>query len=129
ARIINSSTGTYVERLLHYLQDIDKDNNYTILVRRKDRKYWKPRNSNFCVVIAEFDNYSFGEQLGFKKLLDSLHADLVHFCMPQQPVLYSGKKITTIHDLTLMKTYNSDKNWFVYKMKQSIGRFVFKSVI
>jgi len=30
ARIINSSTGTYVERLLHYLQEVDDINQYTV---------------------------------------------------------------------------------------------------
>ncbi len=129
ARIINSSTGTYVERLLHYLQEIDTKNKYTILVRAKDKNYWKPTAKNFSVKVADFDNYSLGEQIGFKKFLDELSPDLVHFCMPQQPVLYGGKHVTTIHDLTLMKTYNSDKNWLVYHFKQLIGKFVFRSVI
>jgi glycosyltransferase involved in cell wall biosynthesis len=49
--------------------------------------------------------------------------------MPQQPVLYRGKSVTTIHDLTLLNTYMSDKNWIVYKTKQLVGRFVFHRVI
>ncbi len=128
ARIINSSTGRYVERLLHYLQKIDTTNHYTVLVRAKDETFWTPENDNFQVKVAEFDNYTFAEQTGFKKFLDDLSADLVHFCMPQQPVLYTGRKVTTFHDLTLLSTYNSDKNWFVFKTKQFIGRFVFKNV-
>ena len=129
ARFINSSTGTYVGRLLEYLQDVDKNNQYSVLVWGKDKNYWKPRNKNFSVVVADFNYYSFAEQIGFNKFLKQLSPDLVHFCMPQQPVFYSGKKITTIHDLTLLKTYNSDKNWFMYKFKQFVGYFVFKSVI
>lgn len=128
ARIISSSTGRYVERLLYYLEKIDTENNYTVLVRDKDETYWTPTNDNFQVRVAEFDQYSFAEQIGFKKFLDNLAPDLVHFCMPQQPVLYTGKTITTIHDLTLLNTYNSDKNWFVYRFKQFVGRFVFKRV-
>lgn len=128
ARIINSSTGRYVERLLHYLQDIDESNRYTILVRKKDIGHWTPRSKNFSVKVADFADYSFAEQLGFKKLLDTLAPDLVHFCMPQQPVLYTGKSITTIHDLTLLNTYNSDKNWLIYHAKQLVGRFVFRRV-
>ncbi len=128
ARIISSSTGRYVERLLHYLEKIDSTNSYTVLVRKKDEFYWKPTNKNFTVRVAEFDNYSLAEQIGFKTFLDNLSADLVHFCMPQQPVLYKGKTVTTIADLTLLKTYNSDKNWFVYHFKQFVGRFVFKRV-
>lgn len=128
ARIINSTTGRYVERLLHYLEKIDTKNQYSVLVRQKDIRYWQPTALNFSVVVADFDNYSFEEQTKFKKFLDKLKPDLVHFCMPQQPLGYKGKKITTFHDLTLLKTYNSDKNWFVYRFKQTVGKYVFKKV-
>lgn len=129
ARIINSSTGRYVERLVTYLQEVDTENKYSILVRAKDENFWKPTNQNFTVRVADFDNYSFAEQIGFKKYLKKLNADLVHFCMPQQPLGYKGKKVTTFHDLTLLKTYNSDKNWLVFHAKQKIGTYVFKKVI
>jgi glycosyltransferase involved in cell wall biosynthesis len=125
ARIINSSTGRYVERLLHYLQQVDTENNYTVLIPSKDITYWAPTASNFTVAVADFKNYSFEEQNGLKKLLDSLQPDLVHFCMPQQPIAYKGVSVTTFHDLTLFDTYNSDKNWLVFHSKQFIGRFVF----
>ena len=128
ARIINSSTGTYVERLLHYLQGVDTINNYTVLIPSKDKDFWKPSAANFTVEIADFKNYSVGEQIGFKKLLDQLHPDLVHFCMPQQPVFYKGNHVTTFHDLNLLNTYNSDKNWLIYHTKQIVGRFVFRRV-
>ena len=128
ARIINSSTGRYVERLLHYLQTIDADNHYSVLVQKKDRDYWHPTNPNFTVRVADFDNYSLDEQTKFKHLLDNLQPDLVHFCMPQQPVTYRGKTVTTFHDLTLIKTYNSDKNWLVFHLKQLVGKYVFRRV-
>lgn len=129
ARIISSSTGRYIERLLTYLQDIDTENHYSILVRKKDMGFWKPRNKNFEIVEADFPDYSLAEQIGLLRLLNRLQPDLVHFCMPQQPVLYRGAKVTTIHDLTLLKTYNSDKNWLSYHFKQLIGRVVFRLVI
>lgn len=125
ARIINSSTGRYVERLLTYLQDIDADNDYIVLVLTKDLGYWQPKNRNFTIQAADFKSYSFEEQFGFNNFLKSLEPDLVHFCMPQQPVLYRGAHVTTVHDLTLLKTYNSDKNWFSYHFKQLVGRVVF----
>lgn len=128
ARIINSSTGTYVRGLLNNLQQIDQDNRYTILVFTKDMDYWQPTNPNFTVKTIDFDNYSFGEQIGFRTYLEHLQADLVHFCMPQQPVFYKGNTITTFHDLNLLKTWNSDKNWFVYHAKQLVGRWVFLRV-
>lgn len=126
ARIINSTTGRYIERLLHYLEEIDTTNEYLVLVPTKDLDYYKPRNKNFQVVEADFENYSLEEQLGLLRLLNKLKPDLVHFCMPQQPVLYRGKHVTTVHDLTLLRTYSSDKNYLVYKAKQLVGWFVFK---
>lgn len=129
ARIISSSTGTYVKNLLEYLQQVDSINNYTILVKSKDKDYWKPKNENFNILIANYKNYSFGEQIGLNRLLKKIKPDLVHFCMPQQPIWYKGKHITTFHDLTLLKTYNSDKNWLIFHIKQSIGKYVFKKVI
>jgi glycosyltransferase involved in cell wall biosynthesis len=128
ARIINSSTGRYVERLLHYLQQVDNDNNYTVLVPSKDLDYWKPTASNFSIKVADYANYSFSEQLGFKTLLDNLHADLVHFCMPQQPIFYRGASVTTFHDLTLFDTYNSDKNWLTFHAKQLVARVIFPMI-
>jgi glycosyltransferase involved in cell wall biosynthesis len=126
ARIINSSTGRYVERLLHYLQEIDTANDYTVLLLEKDKDFWQPTAKNFTVKIADFEQYSLAEQFDFKKFLNDLSPDLVHFCMPQQPIFYKGNKVTTIHDLTLLKVYNSDKNWLVYHFKQLVGHFVFK---
>lgn len=128
ARVINSGTGTYVAKLLKYLQEIDTTNNYTVLLREKDKDYWKPSAPNFTTRVAEFDNYSLAEQIGFKKLLDELSPDLVHFCMPQQPILYKGKRVTTMHDMTLLKTYNSDKNWLVFHFKQFLGGFAWKRI-
>ncbi|MDX2776402.1 glycosyltransferase family 1 protein [Streptomyces caniscabiei] len=128
ARIINSSTGTYVERLLHYLEKIDTENTYTIMVPSKDLDYWRPTNPNFSVVALDIPNYSFAEQTKYKYFLESLAPDLVHFCMPQQPLGYKGTHVTTVHDLTLLKTYNSDKNWLVFHAKQLVGRHLFKKV-
>jgi glycosyltransferase involved in cell wall biosynthesis len=128
ARIINSSTGRYVERLLTYLQEVDTVNSYSILVPAKDKDFWEPTAINFTVMVTDFKNYSINEQISFKKFLDELSPDLVHFCMPQQPILYRGNHVTTFHDLTLVKTYNTDKNWLMYHFKQVVGKFVFKSV-
>lgn len=128
ARIINSSTGRYVERLIHYLEQIDESNKYTLLIPSKDIDFYTPINPNFTVLEANFNNYSFAEQTKFLKFLNSLNADLVHFCMPQQPILYKKPHVTTIHDLTLLKTYNSDKNWLIYHLKQLVGRVVFARI-
>ncbi len=129
ARIIRSGTGRYVERLLHYLEEIDHDNQYLVLVRHEDLDYYRPTNPNFNIVEAEYANYSFGEQLGFARLLYSLKVDLVHFCMPNQPLLYTKPAVTSILDLNLLRIKsNDDMKPAELLIKQMIFRFLLKVV-
>jgi glycosyltransferase involved in cell wall biosynthesis len=89
---------------------------------------WVPTNPNFTAVPCPYKEYSFAEQLGFVKQLNSLNADLVHFSMPQQPVLYNGAVVTTIQDLTTARFRNPDKNIVVFWIKQQIYKWLIKYV-
>lgn len=130
ARIINSSTGRYIERLLTYLEQLDSPHEYSVLVRAKDKDYWQPTNPKFKIVVADYHQYTFGEQLGFCLFLTKLNADLVHFCMPQQPLLYHGTAITTVHDLNLLRIKeNEGMPWPILKAKQAIFSNLLRSVI
>ena len=129
ARIINSSTGKYIEYLLHYLQKVDQKNRYTVLIPEKDKDHWKPSAKNFTVVFANQPKYSFAEQFGLALLLYRLKPDLVNFCMPQQPLLYFGKRVTTIHDTTLVRYENIDSNPIVYKIKKLVFVLLLRNVI
>lgn len=128
ARELRTSTGRYVERLLHYLQKIDTENEYTVLLKPKDVDGWKPTNKNFTAIASPFKEFTFAEQLGFNKQIKSLGADLVHFAMVQQPILYRGKVVTTMHDLTTCRFKNPTKNSFVFWVKQRVYIFVNKYV-
>lgn len=130
ARIVNSSTGRYIERLLTYLESLDSPHQFSVLVQKKDRDYWKPTKSNFRVVVADYHQYTFAEQLGFYFFLRKLNADLVHFCMPQQPLLYHGRAVTTVHDLNLIRiTENEGMPWPILKTKQAIFSFLLRTVV
>lgn len=119
ARIIRTSTGRYVERLLHYLQQIDHQNEYIVLLDTKDFDSWQPSAKNFSKMRIHIPNYSFKEQLVYPFLLRRLKVDLVHFAMPQQPLLYFGRSVTTIHDLTLLHFKNyEDNSVLAYNIKQ-----------
>lgn len=121
ARIINSGTGRYIERLLHYLEEIDQTNEYLILVRQADLGYYKPNKPNFKIIEAEYGNYSFGEQFGLARLLYRLKPDLVHFCMPQQPLLYVRPAVTSVLDLNLLRiSTNDDMNPVELRVKKAI---------
>lgn len=124
ARELRTSTGRYIERLLHYLQQSDKENIYSVLLKSKDIKGWQTTNPNFKKVVCDYKEFTFGEQLGMAKQLYGLKADLVHFGMTQQPLLYLKRSITTVHDLTTARFDNPDKNMLVYKVKQQVYKVV-----
>ena len=124
AREINTSTGRYVERLLHYLQKIDKTNDYAVLLKPADIDSWQPESKNFTKVPCPYKEFTFAEQIGYKRMLKKLKPDLVHFTMVQQPILYRGKKVTTMHDLTTLRFTNPAKNKIVFWAKQRVYAFV-----
>ena len=128
ARIIGSSTGRYAKKLLEELEKIDNSNEYIVILKANKYDEYNPSAENFKKYPVDIRDYSFDEQIKFKSILENLNADLVHFCMPQQPILYKGKKICTVHDLTLLKTFNLNKNKYKYFIKQLIAKFVFKYI-
>ena len=129
-RALRLSTGRYTRKLLEYLQDVDKENTYIVAINEDDRSHWKPREkNNFSRVVVPYRHYSFGEQIGFAWFLYRQRADLVHFTMPQQPILYFKRSITTIHDLIMLQFHNpGDKNEYVYRIKQAIFKIFIKII-
>jgi len=120
ARKIKSTTGRYVEELVRQLDQIDRNHLYKIIVYPEEIDYYKPKHDNVQVIAADFKHYTFGEQLGFNRLLRSLNADLVHFYMPQQPLLYSRPAVTTVHDLNLVRITSNDMSPLELFVKRNI---------
>ena len=124
AREYSTSTGRYMSKLIEYLEKIDNTNEYVILLSDKDYKTVNFSNPRFKKVLTPFKEFTFGEQIGFAKLLYSLKVDLVHFTMIQQPMLYLKRSVNTIHDLTTARFSNPDKNKYVFFVKQQIYKVV-----
>ena len=128
ARELRTSTGRYIERLLHYLQRIDTGNDYVVLLKPKDIDGWEPSNHRFKAVACPYEEFTFAEQIGFKRQIEKLKPDLVHFGMTQQPISYKGAVVTTIHDLTTLRFDNPAKNKLVFRFKQGVYSYVTKRV-
>ncbi|MGD8168342.1 glycosyltransferase family 4 protein [Herbiconiux sp. P16] len=103
ARSIASSTGTYVRNLVQHLQDIDQVSSFTIFVPQGVAAELNIRASNFTIEEITAGPFSMAEQTRFLFRLVRGRYDLVHFAMPQQPLLYPRMRVTTFHDLTLVR--------------------------
>lgn len=123
-----TGAGRYLDRLIYYLQQIDNDNDYIILLKPEDMDSWQISNSNFTKIACPHKEYTFDEQIGLRKQLNQLKPDLVHFGMVQQPIFYSGPCVTTMHDLTTARFRNQDKNPIIFYLKQRVYIFVNKRV-
>jgi glycosyltransferase involved in cell wall biosynthesis len=127
AREYPTSTGRYIRKLLEYLEKIDGNSNereYVVMLRKADFDTYKPRAKNFSKVVADFKEFTFAEQFPFLRQIRNLNADLVHFPLVQQPVLYHRKVVTTLQDFTTLRFYNPSKNYLVFKFKQLVYLFV-----
>lgn len=126
AREYTTSTGRYMFRLLQYLDRIDQEHNYTILLKPADMEVYEFSNSRFTKVACPHKEFTFDEQLGLLKQINSLKPDLVHFGAVQQPILYRGRVVTTMHDLTTIRFRNPSKNPVVFTAKQQVYKLVNK---
>jgi glycosyltransferase involved in cell wall biosynthesis len=121
-----TGVGRYLSRLLHYLQEVDRDlsHRYVVLLKPKDMDGWQPTSKRFTKVACRYKEFTFAEQIGLLLQLMLLKPDLVHFPMVQQPALYQGKVVTTMQDLTTLRFVNPSKNRLVFMVKQSVYRWV-----
>lgn len=133
--VIDARTGDgtgisrYSLNLVRELEKLPADYRFTVLLGPIDFPKWKPHDQRFKKILAPYKHYSLGEQLGLLRLLYSLKPDLVHFTAFNAPVLYFGKRIFTIHDLTLIhfkNIRNSTLHKLIYPIKYWVMRFILR---
>jgi glycosyltransferase involved in cell wall biosynthesis len=124
ARELRTTSGRYVERLLHYLQQIDQSHDYIVLLTPKDMPGWQATNPRFVKVLCSSKEFTFSEQIAMYKQIKNINADLVHFPFVQQPILYRGTVVTTMQDLTTTRFRNPTKQWLIFTIKQQVYKAV-----
>lgn len=126
ARESGTSTGRYIDKLIEHMHILKPTDGIIVLTRAERLTFFAEIAPTFTAVETSFKEFTFGEQLGFRRQLVALGADLVHFGMVQQPVLYRGLVVTTMHDLTTVRFKNPAKNPLVYWSKQQVYKWVIK---
>jgi len=126
AREYPTTTGQYVRHLLDELQILDNDlsHRYVVLLQPKDMDAWEPKSKRFTKIACPYKEFTLAEQIGLLVQLIRLKPDLVHFAIVQQPILYQGTTVTTMHDLTTLRFHNPSKNAALFRFKQMVYRWV-----
>lgn len=119
--------GRYAKNIVEHLEKIDRNNEYLIFLRPKGFNSYKPQNPNFQKILADYKWYTWNEQVGFLLLLLKCKLDLLYVPHFNIPILFPGKLITAIPDIT-MHSYSTDRGTTLFKpyfyFKKLIYRFV-----
>ena len=102
---VGESISRYTLEILKGILDLDKINEYTVLIRPQglgEAKKLKEKYSKLKIEVLDVKHYSFAEQTQLLKWLNQKKFDLVHFTQFNHPINYKGKFIVTVHDLTLL---------------------------
>jgi len=115
---LGKGLGRYTQKLVTHLEKIDQQNQYFVFLRKDNWNDYYPTNKNFKKVLADYQWYTWQEQLQMPKILNKYQLDLVHFPHFNVPLGYRRDFVTTVHDLILIQ--------FPTKRATTLGPLLYK---
>ena len=110
-----SGIDRYITELFHEILKQDKINQYVLFFRSADKSA-RYKEYGHKIVIADISHYSFAEQVRFPLILLKEKLDLMHFPHFNVPILYRGKFVVTIHDLTHTLIPGKKKSHIIHRL-------------
>ena len=104
ARFWRKSTGgigRYTRELLRELLALNTDDTFHVLLTPADEPEFDVKDVRVVSHVVPIGHYSLAEQWKLPGILREINPDLTHFLNFNQPLWGSGKRVTTIHDLTI----------------------------
>lgn len=103
ARLWNETgVGRYIRNLVWNLQELDKENEYTLFVSKSFKiEDLRLKSDKWRMVETDIRWHTIREQFEFPKILERENLDLVHFPYFSVPIFYKKPFVITIHDLII----------------------------
>lgn len=92
--------GNYIRNLTENLFPIDKKNSYVLFLLEPEFSRYQISSPQIQKVRVNARWYTWQEQIILPRVLHKIPLDLMHFPHFNAPLLYQGKFILTIHDIT-----------------------------
>ena len=120
--------GRYTKAIIDQLQMLDFDNKYIIFLKKETFNEFEPINKNFSKVLADYNWYSWSEQIFFLFTLLKHKPDLLYVPHFNIPVLYPFKIVTAIPDL-IMHSFSTQSGTTLWKPYFLFKKFIYKLVV
>lgn len=117
----------YVESLVHGLPAHDTEYEFVLFMKPESIPEYRAAGGECEVVEASYHWYGWSEQIFFPRMISRARVDLMHFPHWNVPILYRGKYVVTIHDLTMFHFPRHDastRSAMVYWCKDQVHRYV-----
>jgi len=125
----HTGIGRYVINLLDNLKDLNSENDYVVLLRRK---YFDALEfpANWKKVCLDIPHYTIREQILLPLFLYKERPDVFHALQLNFPLFYFGKSIVTVHDLTQLKLDNNATTLppTLYRLKHFAINVIFQRI-
>lgn len=103
ARLIEETgVGRYIQNLIGKLSAIDTQNSYVVFLRKKSYDVFALPNSRWEKRLADAPWHTISEQLVMPVQFAKARLDIVHIPYHNPPILYGGRMVVTMHDLTIL---------------------------
>ncbi|MBI5620115.1 glycosyltransferase family 4 protein [Candidatus Gottesmanbacteria bacterium] len=122
ARLIEETgVGRYIRNLIEQLGELDKRNSYVCFLPKHAFGPFHLANNRWEKRLADVPWHSVSEQIMMPLILLREKLDLVHIPYFNIPILYPGKIVVTIHDLTILHFHTGRATTlpkFLYQMRR-----------
>lgn len=119
--------GRYIRNLIKWLRILDKSNEYIIFTNTNSLTELTP-SMRWRIVPVNIHWHTLTEQIIFPQIISKYDLDLMHFPYFNVPLLYNGKFIVTIHDLTHLKFPTGRATTHIYPVYQ-LKLIAYKAVL
>ncbi|MFH1194500.1 MAG: glycosyltransferase family 1 protein [bacterium] len=103
--------GQYAKNVIEELAKLDKENDYYLFVTKNSIHHFNVTQKNFHCIQCNFNSENiltriFWEQFGLTREIKKYNCDVLFTPSVAIPLFYSGKMITTIHDIAYVRNKN-----------------------
>lgn len=132
-RVGGGGIGRYVAELVTHLQEIDKETEYVVFLKKENFHDFVIKRKNFSKRLVDIPWYSAKEQLAFPREILLSKVQAIHYPHWNVPIFSKVPFVVTIHDLILLEdsqaAHATTRSAFVHGVKFAAFRHVLEHAV